>query len=79
LFQQRTTVYHLHGVKGEKDHLSLGRLETEAGATLAPILEQFHGTVSLEVFSHRHLTESLDSLALLMSRTADYPRESIVG
>lgn len=68
LFQQRTTAYHLHGVDGGKDHLSLARLETDAANTLIPVLEHFCGTVSLEVFNQRHLSESLDTLALLMSR-----------
>jgi sugar phosphate isomerase/epimerase len=67
LFQPRTTVYHLHGVAGKKDHVSLQHLAAEAGAILTPVLENFSGTVSLEVFNHRHLTESLDSLARLMS------------
>lgn len=68
LFDQRTTAYHLHGVAGGKDHLSLARLETDAANTLIPVLERFRGTVSLEVFNHRHLMESLDTLAMLMSR-----------
>jgi sugar phosphate isomerase/epimerase len=68
LFQQRTTVYHLHGVAAGKDHLSLARLEADAANTLIPVLEHFCGTVSLEVFNHRHFTESLDTLASLMSR-----------
>jgi sugar phosphate isomerase/epimerase len=68
LFQQRTTAYHLHGVAGGKDHLSLARLEADAADTLIPVLEHFCGTVSLEVFNHRHFTESLDTLASLMSR-----------
>lgn len=67
LFQQRTTAYHLHGVAGGKDHLSLAKLETDAANILIPVLEHFCGTVSLEVFNHRHLTESLDTLAMLMS------------
>lgn len=69
LFQHRTAIYHLHGVAGGKDHLSLARLETDAANTLVPALEHFCGTVSLEIFNHRHLTESLDTLASLMSRT----------
>lgn len=68
LFQQRTTAYHLHGVADGKDHLSLARLDTDAADILIPVLEHFGGTVSLEVFNLRHLTESLDTLALLMSR-----------
>jgi sugar phosphate isomerase/epimerase len=67
LFQPRTTVYHLHGVAGKKDHLSLERLATDAGKILTPILANFKGTVSLEVFNYRHFTESVNSLALLMS------------
>jgi sugar phosphate isomerase/epimerase len=77
LFQQRTAAYHLHGVAGGKDHLSLARLETDAANTLIPVLEHFCGTVSLEVFNHRHLMESLDALASLMSLTA--LKESPVG
>lgn len=71
LFQQRTSAYHLHGVAGGQDHLSLARLETNAADTLIPVLEHFCGTVSLEVFNYQHLTESLDTLALLMSRMTD--------
>ena len=77
LFQQRTTAYHLHGVADGKDHLSLARLETDASKILIPVLEHFCGTVSLEVFNHRHLTESLDTLAFLMSRMTS--KESSVG
>ncbi len=79
LFQERTAVYHLHGVAGGKDHLSLKRLASEAGAILAPILQNFRGTVSLEVFSRRHLTESLDSLALLVPRKPDDSAQSATG
>ena len=77
LFQQRTTAYHLHGVAGGKDHLSLAKLETDAANTLIPVLKHFCGTVSLEVFNHRHFTESLDTLASLMGRTT--LKESPVG
>jgi sugar phosphate isomerase/epimerase len=69
LFEQRTTVYHLHGVAGGKDHLSLAKFETDTANILIPVLENFCGTVSIEVFNRRHLTESLDTLAMLMSRT----------
>jgi sugar phosphate isomerase/epimerase len=67
LFQPRTTVYHLHGVAGQKDHLSLERLAAEARRILPPVLEKFSGTVSLEVFNYRRFTESIDSLARLLS------------
>lgn len=77
LFQQRTTAYHLHGVAGGKDHLSLAKLDADAASTLIPVLGHFCGTVSLEVFNHRHFSESLDALASLMSRMT--AKESPVG
>ena len=79
LFQARTAVYHLHGVAGGKDHLSLKRLAAAAGTILTPILQNFRGTVSLEVFNHRHFTESLDSLALLVPRKSDDSGQSAAG
>lgn len=78
-FQQRTTVYHLHGVADGKDHLSLARLESDATKTLVPVLERFRGTVSLEVFNHGHLTESLDTLAVLMSQNTVCSQKGNIG
>ena len=80
LFQDRISMYHLHGVANGKDHLSLTHLGTDAGTILAPVLKHFYGSVSLEVFQHRHFVESLESLAVLMSpTTTNRSKDSRVG
>jgi sugar phosphate isomerase/epimerase len=66
LYHMRTAIYHLHGVEGGKDHLSLACLDTDIRSIIAHTLESFRGTVSLEVFCHQHFTDSLDSLSALI-------------
>jgi len=65
-FQERISLIHLHGVKDGRDHISLNQLPTEQVNTVRKILKHFTGTVSLEVFSYKHLAPSLDFLEKIM-------------
>jgi len=62
-YRDRTTIMHLHGVEGRKDHLSLDRLSKEQRKSVMRILEHFQGVISLEVFSYDNLVSSLKALA----------------
>jgi sugar phosphate isomerase/epimerase len=67
LFSQRITICHLHGVDQGKDHLSLDKLASEPKHILRRFLQNFRGTVSLEVFSFDRLRDSLSCLADMMA------------
>ncbi len=54
-----TSIIHLHGVENGRDHIALNRLSKTHSETVRGILKQFSGVVSLEVFSYKHLAESL--------------------
>jgi endonuclease IV len=56
---QRTQIFHLHGVRQGKDHLSLNDLEQAVQDKLASVLSGFSGSVSLEVFTLAHLADSM--------------------
>ncbi|MBW1689376.1 MAG: sugar phosphate isomerase/epimerase [Deltaproteobacteria bacterium] len=58
----RATVVHLHGVRHGRDHLSLEALDENQMKTISSILDNFTGTVSIEVFSFHDLTTSLELL-----------------
>ncbi|NVM21389.1 MAG: sugar phosphate isomerase/epimerase [Desulfobacterales bacterium] len=58
----KTTVVHLHGVRDGKDHVSLGSLGKNEARTICEILNNFSGTVSVEVFSFHDLKNSLSCL-----------------
>lgn len=55
----RTTIVHLHGVKDGKDHISLDTLGKNEVEAICSVLQDFTGTVSLEVFSFEDLRSSL--------------------
>lgn len=59
-FKDRISIIHLHGVDQGQDHQSLDRMAPEAFLKVRAILEEFTGTVSLEVFSFDKLKRSLD-------------------
>ena len=63
----RTTIIHLHGVKDKRDHLSLDKLDHKQQSTIASIIREFKGTVSLEIFSFRDLYNSLHCLDTMFS------------
>lgn len=59
LYAPRITLIHLHGIAQGKDHRALTQLAPTHGQTVANFLKGFQGSVSLEVFSHEKLTESM--------------------
>jgi sugar phosphate isomerase/epimerase len=61
-YVERTSIIHLHGVKDNRDHLSLDMLPERDLTAVMKILKQFTGTVSLEVFAFKHLKASLTFL-----------------
>ncbi len=61
-FGERISILHVHGVEGGRDHRSLDRLPPEIRASLFEELRTFEGTVSIEVFSRKHLLASLECL-----------------
>jgi sugar phosphate isomerase/epimerase len=67
LFAGKIRMYHLHGVTGDQDHRALCHLSPEAGRLVASMLKNFHGSVSLEVFSAKDLTESLNYFSQMMA------------
>jgi sugar phosphate isomerase/epimerase len=58
----RIAVYHLHGVRNQKDHLPLTSLSKKDGLSVVSILEELSGTLSLEVFSYDSLVASMEWL-----------------
>ena len=53
------SIIHLHGVKNNRDHLALDLLPTDSMQLILENLQTFAASVSLEVFSFRHLETSL--------------------
>ena len=66
LFAGRIRMFHLHGVTGQQDHRALNHLAPEARRCLIPLLKNFHGSVSLEVFSESDLTDSMNCFSRMM-------------
>jgi sugar phosphate isomerase/epimerase len=66
LFAGRIRMFHLHGVTGQQDHRALNHLAPEARNCLTPLLKNFHGSVSLEVFSEKDLTDSMNCFSRMM-------------
>lgn len=58
-YSDRTAVIHLHGVENGQDHIALDRLSGDRMDAVMRILQQFRGTVSLEVFCFEYLKKSL--------------------
>jgi len=58
-YSDRTAVIHLHGVENGQDHIALDRLSEPRMDAVMRILQQYRGTVSLEVFCFEHLKKSL--------------------
>ncbi len=66
--KSRTPVIHLHGVRScarniKKDHESLDNLPDDKLKQVITILENFTGTVSIEVFDRKKLNRSLNLLS----------------
>ena len=58
-YLDKTSIIHLHGVEDSNDHLALDRLAKPLVKPVFEILDQFSGSVSLEVFSFENLDTSL--------------------
>ena len=58
-YSRRISIIHLHGVAGRRDHLSLDNLSVVLLVPFLRRLQDFQGTVSLEVFSFDVLSLSL--------------------
>jgi hypothetical protein len=65
-FHQHIRIVHLHGVINQADHQSVSALDPETKQIMLAYLENFYGTVSLEVFSLDLLEDSLASLAQIL-------------
>lgn len=66
-YASRTSIFHLHGVKNDRDHVSLENVPQGYSETLTEILNQFQGVVSIEVFSYQMLKSSLTCLERWLS------------
>ena len=66
LFSQRIAIFHLHGVTGDQDHRALNHLPLEFRQMVTPLLKNFRGSVSLEVFSYQNLMDSLNCFSDMM-------------
>ncbi len=58
----KTSIIHLHGFQGGMDHLGIDRLSEPTLETIFSRLCEYHGIVSLEVFSIEDLKNSLFTL-----------------
>jgi sugar phosphate isomerase/epimerase len=61
-WERRIPIMHLHGVKGNQDHLGLDQLDSVRMEMMRRMLFRYHGTVSIEVFSFPALSLSLTAL-----------------
>lgn len=55
----KISIMHLHGIKNNRDHLSLDQLPADSMQSILKILKTFTASLSLEVFSFKHLETSL--------------------
>lgn len=58
-YGKNVSIVHLHGVFNNRDHLSLETLPADLMRTVVNVLQNFSGTVSIEVFSFVALASSL--------------------
>jgi len=61
-YANRTSIFHLHGVENDRDHVSLENVPKGYPETITEILNRFRGVVSIEVFSYQMLKTSLKCL-----------------
>jgi len=61
-YASRTSIFHLHGVENDRDHVSLENVTQGYAETITEILKRFRGVVSIEVFSYQMLKPSLECL-----------------
>jgi sugar phosphate isomerase/epimerase len=68
-FRDRITIVHLHGIEAGQDHRALAYLPLSARAIVLPFLQDFSGSVSLELFSLDLLEDSMVTLSDMMAVT----------
>ncbi len=73
--QDHIGIFHLHGVSGAQDHRSLDHLYAEARNVVACFLKNFHGSVSLEVFSYQELVDSMECFGDMMAGISNETRD----
>ena len=66
LFARRTTILHLQGVAGGRDHQAVNHLDHHDQRIISRFLQDFKGSATIEVFSLEHLQASLDHFPQLM-------------
>ena len=66
-WQDRISVFHIHGVDGSRDHLSLNRLSDNHMIEVLQLLNGFGSVVVLEVYSEAALEASLGWLKKLLT------------
>ena len=59
MYAHKTTIIHLHGASGGRDHLPLNALSPRNWQIIESFILDFKGIVSLEVFSFEYLKQSL--------------------
>lgn len=64
----KTSIIHLHGFQKGVDHLGIDRLSESTLETIFSRLREYHGIVSLEVFSIEDLKKSLFTLEKVWGR-----------
>ena len=64
----RTRVIHIHGI-GERDHKSLSLVpEQELAAVLKKLSEDYHGVVTMEIFSEEDFISSMEAVQQSLTR-----------
>lgn len=61
-FKERISIIHLHGVHNGNDHVALDLMPEKEFAGVKTILNEFSGSLSIEVFSFSDLERSLDCI-----------------
>ena len=70
-YAQRITIFHLHGVKQGRDHRAITHLAVDIQRLMAKFLINFHGSLSIEVFSANPLERSLEAMPAFMAHAGD--------
>jgi len=67
-YPEKTAIIHLYGVYQGRDHLGLDVLDEVVLLDWLRLLKEYTGTVSIEVFSFKHLQTSLEVLEKLWEK-----------
>jgi sugar phosphate isomerase/epimerase len=72
-FSPAIDIIHLHGATRSREHLAADQLPPEFVGELLPIIADFRGVISLEVFSASALMASLEWLSALWNKPPGAP------